>query len=62
MTEAEANDIADKIAIRMVGIVADMIAGDKRLAESIAAIIYEKIGDKLVILVLRISHRKDVYR
>lgn len=47
MTEAEANDIADKIAIRMVGIVADMIAGDKRLAESIAAIIYEKIGDRL---------------
>ena len=25
-------------------------------------VIYEKIGDKLVILVLRISHRKDVYR
>ena len=47
MNEAEANDIADKIAIRMVGIVADMIAGDKRLAESIAAIIYEKIGDRL---------------
>ena len=25
-------------------------------------VIYEKVGDKLVILVLRISHRKDVYR
>lgn len=25
-------------------------------------VIYEKIGTKLVILVLRVSHRKDVYR
>ena len=25
-------------------------------------VIYQKVGDKLVILVLRISHRKDVYR
>lgn len=25
-------------------------------------VIYEKIGSKLVILVLRVSHRKDVYR
>lgn len=25
-------------------------------------VIYEKVGDKLVILILRISHRKDVYR
>ena len=25
-------------------------------------VIYEKIGDKLVILVLKVSHRKDVYR
>ena len=25
-------------------------------------VIYEKIGNKLLILVLRVSHRKDVYR
>ncbi|OQR40714.1 hypothetical protein AS859_10015, partial [Aliarcobacter cryaerophilus] len=25
-------------------------------------VIYEKVGNKLLILVLRVSHRKDVYR
>ena len=25
-------------------------------------VIYEKIGNKLLIIVLRVSHRKDVYR
>lgn len=47
MNDAEANDMADKLAIRMVGIVADMIASDKRLASSIAAILDEKIGKRL---------------
>ena len=47
MNDAEANDMADKLAIRMVGIVSDMIASDKRLASSIAAILDEKIGKRL---------------
>lgn len=25
-------------------------------------VIYEKINDKLIVLVLRVSHRKDIYR
>ena len=47
MKDIEANEIADKLGLRLVGIVAEIIATDKRLAESIAAIIYEKIGDRL---------------
>lgn len=47
MKDIEANEIADKLGLRLVGIVAEIIATDKRLAESIAAILYEKIGDRL---------------
>ena len=33
-----------------------------RLKLRIYRVIYEKVGNKLLILVLRVSHRKDVYR
>lgn len=47
MKDIEANEIADKLGLRLVGIVAEIIATDKRLAESIAAILDEKIGKRL---------------
>ena len=40
----------------------DEFKGLYRLRLRTYRVIYEKINNKLVILVLRVSHRKDVYR
>jgi mRNA interferase RelE/StbE len=44
------------------GVLKGEFAGLRRLRIGTYRIIYEVVDDELVVLVVRISHRKDVYR